>query len=106
MHNFRQHRHQEDAISVDRIVKELNEEPQSPVLYYKPQGVVDPDHSTLVEDTFLLVIMTRFQASLFEAFSKRIVCLDSTHKTNQYKFKLLTVVVPDEYRNGITLYMH
>ena len=52
------------------------------------------------KDTFLLVIMTSFQASLFTAFSERIVCLDSTHKTNQYRFKLLTVTVADEYRNG------
>lgn len=56
----------------------------------------------LLEDTFLLVIMTGFQASLFETFGGRIVCLDSTHKTNQYRFKLLTVLVPDEYRNGIS----
>ena len=84
-------------ISVDRIVKKLKEESPSPVLYYKPQDVVDPEHPSLLEDTFLLVIMTGFQTTLFDA---RIVCLDSTHKTNQYRFKLLTVVVPDEYRNG------
>ena len=99
--NFKRHQHLEDAISVDRIVKELKEETPSPILYYKPQGVVDPDQPSLMEDTFLLVIMTSFQASLFEAFSRRIICLDSTHKTNQYRFKLLTVVVPDEYRNGM-----
>ena len=82
-------------ISVDRIVKELKEESPSPVLYYKPQGVVDPEHPSLLEDTYLFVIMTGFQATLFDAFSERIACLDSTHKINQYRFKLLTVVVPD-----------
>ena len=101
LYNFSKHRHLEDAISVDRIVKELKEETPSPVLYYKPQGVVDSNFSMLLEDTFLLVIMTGFQASLFETFGERIVCLDSTHKTNQYRFKLLTVLIPDEYRNGI-----
>ena len=100
LRNFRRHRHLEDAISVDRIVKELKEESPSPVLYYKPQDVVDPEHPSLLEDTFLLVIMTGFQATLFDAFSERSVCLDSTHTTNQYRFKSLTVVVPDEYRNG------
>ena len=44
--------------------------------------------------------MTGFQASLFNTFSHRIVCLDSTHKTNHYRFKLLTLVVRDEYHNG------
>ena len=100
MHNYIRHRHTEDAISVDRIVKELNEETPSPVLFYKAQGVSNPDFPLLAEDTFLLVIMTQFQATLFENFSERIICLDSTHKTNQYRFKLITLVVPDEYRNG------
>ena len=100
LRNFQRHRHLEDAISVDRIVTELKEEDPSPVLYYKPQGVTDPDYPSLQKDTFLLVIMASFQASLFTAFSERIVCLDSTHKTNQYRFKLLTVMVADEYRNG------
>ena len=100
LRNFSQHRHQEDGISVDQIVKELNEETPSPILFCKPQGVTDSNFPMLKEDTFLLVIMTAFQASLIEAFSGHIVCLDSTHKTNQYRFKLLTVVVPDEYRDG------
>ena len=76
------------------------DETPSPVLFYKPQGVIDSNFPMLAEDTFLLVIMTAFQASLFNTFSGRIVCLDSTHKTNQNRFKLLTVVVADEYRNG------
>ena len=71
--------------------------PHHAVLFYKPQGVIDSNFPMLAEDTFLLVIMTAFQALLF---SGRIVCLDSTHKTNQYRFKLLMVVIPDEYRKG------
>lgn len=54
----------------------------------------------LGRDAFLLVIMTSFQASLFEEFSNKIICIDSTHKTNEYRFKLITIVVPDEYCNG------
>ena len=84
-------------------MKELKQETPSPILYYKQQGTDDPNLPVLATDTFLLVIMTSFQKSLFEAFSSRIVCLDSTHKTNQYRFKLLTVLVPDEYRNGKTV---
>ena len=38
--------------------------------------------------------------TLFNAFSHRIVCLDSTHKTNHYRFKLLILVVRDEFHNG------
>ena len=57
----------------------------------------------MLKDTFLLVLMTEFQTSMFEMFCPKIVCVDSTHKTNQYRFKLITVVVPDEYHNGITI---
>ena len=49
---------------------------------------------------FFLILTTEFQASLFTTFAHKIVCLDSTHKTNQYRFKLLTLVVPDKFRNG------
>jgi len=78
-------------------------ETPSPVLLYKPQGIDDPNWPLLLKDTFLLVLMTEFQASIFEMFCSRIVCVDSTHKTNQYRFKLITVVVPDEYHNGIVV---
>lgn len=42
--DFSTHRHTDDAISVNRLVSELNMENPSPVLAYKPQGVeVDCD---------------------------------------------------------------
>lgn len=75
-------------------------ETPSPVLFYKPQGITDSNFSYLTKDTFLLVLMTEFQAFLFETYSSKMVCVDSTHKTNQYRFKLITVVVADEYHNG------
>ena len=100
LNDFSRHRHNEDAVSVQRIVEELRLESPSPVLFYKAQGKKDPENLKLADDTFLLVIMTSFQAGLFEMFCNKIVCLDSTHKTNQYRFKLITAVVPDEYHNG------
>jgi hypothetical protein len=54
----------------------------------------------LVADTFLLVLMTGFQAKIFEEFCSKITCVDSTHRTNEYRFKLISIVVPDEYCNG------
>lgn len=50
--------------------------------------------------TFVMVLMTDFQAKMFHAFAERIVCVDATHNTNQYGFHLISVVVADEYRNG------
>ena len=99
--DFSKRRHNDDAISVDRIVMELRQESFSPVLAYKPQGIADPDIA-LPDDTFFLVVMTEFQSKLFNEFSAKVVCLDSTHKTNQYKHKLVTLMVPDEFHNGNT----
>ena len=97
--DFTKHRHSEDAVSVDRLVCELNQEAPSPIIAYKPQGISNTEYN-LPDDTFFLIIMSEFQAKLFEEFSEKIVCLDSTHRTNQYKHKLTTLVVADEYHNG------
>ena len=43
--------------------------------------------------------MTPFQEDLFEEFGA-LGCVDSTHKTNEYGYKLIILVVADEYRNG------
>ena len=94
------HRHENDALSVERLVRELQQEEKSVVIAYKPQGKKDEAFPKLGEGSFLLVIMTDFQATMFEKHSARVVCIDSTHKTNPYGFKLVTVVVPDEFKNG------
>ena len=47
----------------------------------------------------MLVVMTEFQAMLFKKFLD-VVCVDSTHKTNQYGYKLATFLVINEYKNG------
>lgn len=89
-------------MSVDRIVQELQLEDPSPIVAYKPQGVLKADYPLLQESNFLLVLMTLFQADVFQNFSM-LSCIDSTHKTTQYGFKLITLVVADEFRNGNTL---
>ena len=48
-----------------------------------------------------IAIMTQYQAQLFQEFSYKIVCMDSTHKTNEYRFKLITLLVVDEFHKGI-----
>ena len=98
--NALKHRHKDDAISVDRLVQELEQEKPSPIIAYKPQGVKKEAYPKLSADNFLFVIMTQFQAEMFRKYSGRVVCVDSTHKTNPYGFKLVTIVVPDEFKNG------
>ena len=95
--NALKHRHENDPLSVERLVQELQKEKNKVVIAYKPQGNKSDAFPHL---SFLLVIMTDFQATMFQKHSSRIVCVDSTHKTNLYGFKLVTVVVPDEFKNG------
>jgi len=70
------------------------------VLFYKPQTSENAEHPLLQEESFLFILMTEFQAQLFEEFGSKLVCVDSTHKTNECKFKLITLLVVDEYHKG------
>jgi hypothetical protein len=90
-------RHENDAQSVEEIVAELKQESYNPILCYKRQGILDPDIPQLPADGFVVAFQTKFQKDLYEMFASTIVCIDSTHKTNSHNFKLITVVVPDEY---------
>ncbi|XP_065893096.1 FRAS1-related extracellular matrix protein 2-like isoform X2 [Dysidea avara] len=94
-------RHQNDATSVNLIVEELRNEPYNPVLIYKPQGRAEPQFPTLQDETFVLAIQTKFQKDLYEAHASTILCIDSTHGMNQYRFKLITCVVPDDHGKGM-----
>ncbi|XP_025194303.1 uncharacterized protein LOC112593925 isoform X2 [Melanaphis sacchari] len=94
-------KHQNDAISVDLWVKEMMKKgDESPVLYYKQQGINDNCVPCFTKNDFCLVIMTQFQSELLLKFGKDKVCLDGTHGLNGYNFQLYTVVVVDEYGNG------
>jgi len=72
------------------------------MLYYKPQHSEDPH---LVKDSFVLILQTEFQKQLYQQFSHKILYIDSTHGTNVYKFKLVTLMVPlmvpDDFAAGM-----
>ena len=93
-------RHEDDAISVDYLIQELRQEEYDPVLLYKPQHQVISTLPHFPADSFILVIQTKFQMELFTTFSDCVVCIDSTHNTNAYRFKLITLLVPDEFGEG------
>ena len=59
-----------------------------------------PEHPTLPEESFILAFQTEFQLELYKQHASTILCIDSTHGTNQYRFKLITVVVPDDLGKG------
>ena len=94
-------RHSDDATSVQMIVNELWNEAYDPVLIHKSQHVKTPDCASLPEDAIVLAIQTEWQKELFEKFSSTVLCIDSTHGTNTYQFKVITCIVPDNFGKGM-----
>ena len=93
-------RHRDDAQSVSLAVAELQQEPFNPVMAFKMQGIKNPLYPTLPEDAFFLAIQTEFQMDLYRKYVGRVLCIDSTHGTNAYRYKLITCIVPDHYGQG------
>ena len=99
-------RHENDAVSVTMLVSELREEPFDPVLIFKPQGIHCPEYPTVPTESFMLALQTEFQLELYREYAPTILCIDSTHGTNQYRFKLITghvevkCIVPDDHGKG------
>lgn len=88
-------RDQNDAVSVDMWVKN-----SSNIILYKKQGEIDTANVFNKED-FLLAFMTTSQKQLLHKFGNEgIICMDATHGTNPYDFKLITILTVDDFEEG------
>lgn len=97
-------KHPNDSQSVNAWVQELHCSEYSPVLLYKMQGVEDMaigKNSAFSRDDFALCIQTKFQCDMLSMFGNKAICIDSTHCTNQYDFLLNTIMVIDEFGEGV-----
>lgn len=65
-------------------------EDENPIIYYNDE----------ISNLFL-VISTTFQREIFLKFGLNIICIDSTHDTNEYGLHLTTIVEIDEFGNGV-----
>ena len=83
-----------DTVSVHYWANELGRGDFNPVLLYNPQGV--PGHF-LPKNGFLLGIQTKYQLDSLKRHGQKIICMDSTHKTNQYDFQLISVLFIDGF---------
>ena len=101
-------RHKNDLISVLSWVTEMNTLEHSPVLFFKPQGEENKmrlemgmdNHS---KDDFVLIVQTESQKDMLRKFGSLVLCIDSTHKTNAYDFYLTTLLVIDNFGEGLPL---
>ena len=90
----------DDADSVLYWVQEMQCEEFNPVLFFKPQGQKS-DFNGVEEKDFLLALQTQFQKEMFEKHAQKLICVDTTHGTTAYDFQLVTVLVIDDYNEGI-----
>ena len=82
-------------------VKEMGKKEGNPVLFYKQQGQILADIGVSIGLDFALVIQTPLQTEVVQnCGSNKVVCLDATHGTNGYDFKLISVLVVDEFGEG------
>ena len=91
-------RHREDQLSVCAWVEELQSLDSNPVIAFKPQGKQSDILST---DDFLIGIQTVFQRDMMKEFGESLICMDATHGTNHYHFNLVTVLIMDEFGEGV-----
>lgn len=99
-------KHADDSQSVDLWIKEMQRGEYDPVLLYKAQGVEEVYVGQNCKDIFqkedfAIALQTQFQKDMLQRFGNDSVCLDSTHCTNHYSFPLTTVMVVDEFGEGI-----
>ena len=72
------------------------------VLLYKIQGMLQSgEMDNIADQNFVLEIQTEFQWDMLMKFGNITVCVDATHGTNMYDFHLITILVIDEYGEGI-----
>ncbi len=93
-------RHENDAVSVEILVQELKHETFNPILFYKAQGSQSEAKPFLNKDFFILALQKKFQMELYRKFSHKILCINATHSTNSYRFKFITCLVQDDFRQG------
>ncbi|KAG8195381.1 hypothetical protein JTE90_001397 [Oedothorax gibbosus] len=93
-------RHPDDGTSVEAWVNEMNADPDSCVLFYKPQGVTCSNFPLLKSEDFALVIMSEAQKVVLQKFANDCICVDGTHGMNSYGFELVSILVIDELRQG------
>lgn len=93
-------RHQNDQESVMSYIREWEESGDNPILYYKLQGDEDKENR-LGKDDFIIILQTEYQKQMLVQFGFKGVCCDTTHNTTGYDFKLTSLLVTDEFEEGI-----
>ena len=93
-------KHANDHTSIAAWVEEMKQMEFNPVVTLKQQGTAIEEEGVR-QDDFLLAVQTHFQLEMMKAFGNNIICVDATHGTNLYDFLLVTLMVVDDFGEGI-----
>ena len=103
-------RHSNDSTSIEAFVCSLSSSHDCPIILYKREsdshihiGPTDANADGLIPDEFLLGYMDTSQCEMLKLHGvgeRSVVCCDSTHGTNQYRYIMTTVMVMDDNRQG------
>ena len=98
-------KHTNDQQSVHAWITEWEQSESNPVLFYKLQGhdYTDEEDLNLTTDDFIVILQSPFQKTLAKKFAHKGVCCDATHGTTAYDFKLTTLLVMDEFGEGVPI---
>lgn len=61
---------------------------------------VDGLPDSVDDDTFLLMLQTEHMNHAYSQHASKVLCVDSTHGTTQYRFSVVAAVVPDDSGEG------
>lgn len=87
-------------------VYNLTKENYNPILIFKPwlskteYGPCNLDTLPNSNKLYAFGFQTLEQKEMLLKNSHRALCIDATFRTNQYNFYLITLIIPDEYRQG------
>ena len=82
-------------------VEEFKESPHNPIILFKTQGKQLENMENVGTDDFILVLQTQFQLDMLKANGNKCICMDATYGVNMYAFMLISILVIDEYGEGI-----
>ena len=74
----------------------------NPVLLFKPQGIEQSESmNDFAKDDFILALQTEFQRNAMMQYGSKVILMDATYGTNQYDFQLISILVIDDFREGL-----
>lgn len=73
----------------------------NPIFIRKIPGETHPDHPGLKEVNCLIGFQSINQKNNMKEFAKKCVGCDATYKITHYDYNLITVLVLDEYNEGL-----